>query len=218
MNLKSEISHKVFEVCGAVADSMGHKAFAIGGFVRDIILKRASKDIDIVIEGDGIDYASRVAKELGIKKVAVYKTYGTAAFVYNDLELEFVGTRKESYSVDSRNPHVSPGTIEDDQKRRDFTINALAISLNQASFGNVIDPFNGINDLNSKIIKTPLNPETTYTDDPLRMMRAIRFATQLGFEIESNSFMAIKENAERIHIITKERISTELNRNWWLFI
>lgn len=212
MNLKSKISNKVFKVCGEVADARNEKAFAIGGFVRDLILKRPSKDIDIVIEGDGVTYAQNVAKELGVKKVAVYKTYGTAAFVYNDLELEFVGTRKESYTEESRNPEVSPGTIEDDQKRRDFTINALALSLNNSSFGDLADPFGGIQDLENKIIRTPLNPVITYTDDPLRMMRAIRFASQLGFEIELDSFDAIKENAQRIEIITKERISTELNK------
>jgi len=212
MNLSKEISHKVFKTCGQVADKRGEKAFAIGGFVRDLLLKRPSKDIDLVIEGNGITFAQQVAKNLGVKKVAVYKTYGTAAFIYDGLELEFVGTRKESYSEDSRNPEVSPGTIEDDQKRRDFTINALAISLNSASFGELVDPFGGINDLEKEIIRTPLDPVVTYTDDPLRMMRAIRFATQLGFEIEQPSFQAIKEHADRINIITKERITTELNK------
>lgn len=212
MNLKSEISGKIYKICGEVADKRGEKAFAIGGFVRDILLKRPCKDIDFVIEGNGVTFAQQVADKLGVKKVAIYKTYGTAAFVYNGLELEFVGTRKESYSKDSRNPEVTPGTIEDDQKRRDFTINALAISLNSGSFGELVDPFDGLKDLENKIIRTPLDPVITYTDDPLRMMRAIRFASQLGFEIEQSSFSAIKEHAERIEIITKERITTELNK------
>ncbi len=212
MNLSKEIAHKVFKTAGQVADERGEKAFAIGGFVRDLILKRSSKDIDFVIEGNGITFAQQVAKKLDVKKVAVYKTYGTAAFMFDGLELEFVGTRKESYSEDSRNPKVSPGTIEDDQRRRDFTINALALSLNSKSFGDLIDPFNGIEDLKKGLIKTPLDPVITYTDDPLRMMRAVRFASQLGFEIDQPSFSAIKENVERISIITKERITTELNK------
>ncbi len=212
MNLKGHLTHKAFKICGEIADAKGEKTFAIGGFVRDILLKRPSKDIDIVTEGNGVELAKATAKVLGVKKVAIFKTYGTAAFNYQDLEFEFVGARKESYSKESRNPDVSPGTISDDQRRRDFTINALAISLNISTFGDLIDPFGGIQDLENKTIKTPLDPETTYSDDPLRMMRAIRFATQLGFEIETDSFAAIKDNAYRIEIITKERIADELNK------
>lgn len=212
MNLKEHITHNVFSICGEIADQKGERAFAIGGFVRDILLERPSKDIDIVTEGNGVELARATAKKLGINKVAIFKTYGTAAFKYKDLEFEFVGARKESYSEDSRNPNVSPGSISDDQKRRDFTINALAISLNQSNFGELIDPFNGIKDLENKLIRTPLDPEKTYSDDPLRMMRAIRFATQLGFEIDADSFHSIKENSDRIKIITKERITDELNK------
>ncbi len=212
MNLKEHISHEVFRICGKVADEKNERAFVIGGYVRDLLLKRPSKDIDIVTEGNGMELAQAVAEKLGVKKVNLFKTYGTAAFKYEDLELEFVGARSESYSRDSRNPSVSPGTIEDDQRRRDFTINALAITLNQKNFGQVIDPFNGLGDLKAKTIRTPLDPDTTYSDDPLRMMRAVRFAAQLGFEIESESFQSIKDNADRIEIITKERIADELNK------
>ena len=212
MNLKEHISHKVFSTCGRIADKKGEKAFVIGGFVRDILLKRDSKDIDIVTEGNGMELAQDTAKALNVKKVALFKTYGTAAFKTGDLELEFVGARSESYSKDSRNPVVQSGTIEEDQKRRDFTINALAISLNKENFGELIDPFNGLEDLENKTIRTPLDPDTTYSDDPLRMMRAIRFATQFDFEIEESSFSSIKDNAERIDIITKERIADELNK------
>jgi len=212
MNLESHLAHKVFKICGQLANKSNQKTFVIGGYVRDLILKRPSKDIDIVTEGDGIQLAKDLAKELGVKKVAVYKTYGTAAFVYDGLELEFVGARKESYHEDSRNPSVEKGTLADDQNRRDFTINALAISLNQGSFGQLIDPFNGLKDLEDKMIRTPLEPGITFSDDPLRMMRAIRFATQLNFEIETDAYQALTDNAHRIKIITKERISTELNK------
>ena len=212
MNLKEHITHKVFSTCGRIADKKGAKAYVIGGFVRDILLKRDSKDIDIVTEGNGMELAQDTAKALNITKVTLFKTYGTAAFKTSDLELEFVGARSESYSKDSRNPVVQSGTIEEDQKRRDFTINALAISLNKENFGELIDPFNGLEDLENKIIRTPLDPNITYSDDPLRMMRAIRFATQLDFEIEESSFSSIKDNSERIDIITKERIADELNK------
>ncbi|MEJ6680567.1 MAG: HD domain-containing protein [Flavobacteriales bacterium] len=212
MNLKEHITHKVFSTCGRIADKKGAKAYVIGGFVRDILLKRDSKDIDIVTEGNGMELAQDTAKALNITKVTLFKTYGTAAFKTSDLELEFVGARSESYSKDSRNPVVQSGTIEEDQKRRDFTINALAISLNKENFGELIDPFNGLEDLENKIIRTPLDPDITYSDDPLRMMRAIRFATQLDFEIEESSFSSIKDNSERIDIITKERIADELNK------
>ena len=186
----------------------------IGGFVRDYILQRgAAKDIDIVTVGNGIALAKKVASLLPNKpKVQVFKTYGTAMLVYKDMELEFVGARKESYAEDSRNPEVSEGTLEDDQNRRDFTINALAISLHKDDYGTLLDPFNGLKDLEKGIIKTPLNPDITYSDDPLRMMRAIRFATQLNFEIEENSLLAITKNASRLSIITKERIVVELNK------
>lgn len=212
MNLKNHLNHKVFRLLGQIADNKGQKAFVIGGYVRDILLERPSKDIDIVIEGSGMDLATEAAERLKVKKVALFKTYGTAAFNYKDMELEFVGARKESYQKDSRNPSVSSGTILDDQLRRDFTINALAISLNKETFGDLVDPFNGLKDLEAKTIRTPLEPETTFSDDPLRMMRAIRFATQLNFTINEESFSAIKAHAQRIEIITKERVSTELNK------
>ncbi|MFK7757950.1 MAG: CCA tRNA nucleotidyltransferase [Flavobacteriales bacterium] len=212
MNLKSHLNHKVFKLLSQIADAKGQKAFVIGGYVRDILLDRPSKDIDIVIEGSGMELATKAAERLKVKKVALFKTYGTAAFNYKEMELEFVGARKESYQKESRNPSVSPGTILDDQLRRDFTINALAISLNKETFGDLVDPFNGLKDLEDKIIRTPLEPETTFSDDPLRMMRAVRFATQLNFSIQDESFSAIKEHAERINIITRERISTELNK------
>ena len=182
--------------------------------MRDYILQRGvAKDIDIVTVGNGIALAKKVASLLPNKpKVQVFKTYGTAMLVYKDMELEFVGARKESYAEDSRNPEVSVGTLEDDQNRRDFTINALAISLHKDDYGTLLDPFNGLKDLEKGIIKTPLNPDITYSDDPLRMMRAIRFATQLNFEIEENSLLAITKNASRLSIITKERIVVELNK------
>ncbi len=212
LNLKSAISHPIFSAIRDVASEKGISCFVIGGFVRDLLLDRSSKDIDIVVLGSGIDMADWVAKKLGVKKVAFYKNYGTAAFVYADLEVEFVGARKESYDRSSRNPIVENGTLEDDQNRRDFTINALAISLNKSSFGEVIDPFEGLSDLKNKIIRTPLDPNTTYSDDPLRMLRAIRFSTQLNFKIETNSYDAIAKNAKRLEIISQERITDELNK------
>lgn len=212
MNLKENISHPVFTAIRDVAAEKGMSSFVIGGFVRDLILKRPSKDIDVVVLGSGMEMAEWVAHKLGVKKVAFYKNYGTAAFVYDDLEIEFVGARKESYERSSRNPIVEDGTLEDDQNRRDFTINALAISLNKSSFGEVIDPFDGLSDLKNKIIRTPLDPTTTYSDDPLRMLRAIRFSTQLNFKIEDESFNAIAENATRLEIISQERITDELNK------
>lgn len=204
-----------FELIEQVAFEENVEAFVIGGFVRDRLLKRESskKDIDIVVTGSGIDFARKVAKSLpGKPKVTVFRTYGTAMFNNGETEIEFVGARKESYSVDSRNPSVTPGTIEDDQLRRDFTINALAISLNKGSYGDLIDPFNGLGDLKDKIIRTPLEPEKTFSDDPLRMLRAIRFATQLNFEIEEKTFNALSDCASRLEIITGERISSELNK------
>ena len=180
--------------------------------MRDLILERPSKDIDFVVLGSGIEMAEKVAERLGVKKVAYYKNFGTAAFIYDDLEIEFVGARKESYQRDSRKPIVENGSLQDDQNRRDFTINALAISLGKSTFGEVLDPFNGLEDIKNKVIRTPLHPDQTYSDDPLRMMRAVRFASQLQFKIEEESFKSIEKNAERLKIISKERIITEVNK------
>ena len=184
----------------------------IGGFVRDLIINRPSKDIDVVTEGRGIDLARAVAKELGIRHVNVFKNFGTAMFNCGDLEVEFVGARKESYARGSRKPIVEDGSLEDDQNRRDFTINAMALSLSSKNFGELIDPFNGLRDLDLGVIRTPLDPDITYSDDPLRMMRAVRFATQLNFTIVPESIDALKRNAERLDIISMERIHTELNK------
>jgi len=212
LNLKEKLTHRIFQAVSDVASREGKSSFVIGGFVRDLILKRPSKDIDFVVLGDGLDFAQKVADELGIKKVAFYKNFGTAAFMCDDLEIEFVGARKESYNRDSRKPVVESGSLADDQKRRDFTINALAISLAKSSFGEVIDPFDGLEDLKNKIIRTPLDPDQTYSDDPLRMMRAIRFSSQLGFRIEENSLASIQKNAERLKIISIERTMDEFNK------
>ena len=213
-NYKEAISEDIFSIIAKASEILEVKSYVIGGFVRDFILQRGTaKDIDVVTIGSGIALAKKVASLLANKpKVQVFKTYGTAMLRYKDIELEFVGARKESYAEDSRNPEVTEGTLEDDQNRRDFTINALAISLNNDDYGTLLDPFNGIKDLANKIIKTPLNPDITYSDDPLRMMRAIRFATQLNFEIEEHSLKAIAKNAPRLAIITKERIIVELNK------
>ena len=212
MNLKEHISHKIFRAISEVASENNTSAFVIGGYVRDIILKRESKDIDFVVLGNGLELAKKVAEKLSVKKVAYYKNFGTAAFSFDGLEIEFVGARKESYKRDSRKPIVENGSLADDQNRRDFTINALAISLNKSSFGEVIDPFNGLEDIANKKLRTPLEPAKTYSDDPLRMMRAIRFSSQLNFKIEPESLNAIKENAERLKIVSIERIITELNK------
>ena len=212
MNLKEHLEHPIFRAISETASEMGVSVFVIGGFVRDLILKRPSKDIDFVVLGSGIDTAQKVAEKLDIKKVAYYKNFGTAAFIYDDLEIEFVGARKESYQRESRNPIVEDGTLSDDQNRRDFTINALAISLSKSTFGEVLDPFNGLEDLKNKIIRTPLDPSQTYSDDPLRMMRAIRFASQLNFKIEEKSFEAITTHAKRLEIISRERTIAELNK------
>lgn len=214
MNYKEAIQHPIFQIISESAQTLGVDSYVIGGFVRDFLLGRDSKkDIDIVAVGSGIALAKQVSKNLPNKpKVQVFKTYGTAMLRYEDLEIEFVGARKESYNEDSRNPVVEDGTLEDDQNRRDFTINALALNLNKNAFGELLDPFNGIQDLEDKTIKTPLDPDITYSDDPLRMMRAIRFATQLDFWIEEESLKAIERNNERIKIITKERIVTELHK------
>ena len=211
---KEAISSEIFSVIFKASKQIQIDSYVIGGFVRDFFLKRGNaKDIDIVAIGSGIDLALATSKLLPNKpKVQVFKTYGTAMLRYKDVEIEFVGARKESYSQDSRNPDVIEGTLKDDQNRRDFTINALALSLNEANYGELLDPFNGIEDLKNKIIKTPLNPDTTYSDDPLRMMRAIRFASQLNFEIEKDSLSAISKNSKRLQIITRERIVDELNK------
>jgi poly(A) polymerase len=214
MNYKNALNHTIFKVISEVAKDLNLDAFVIGGFVRDYLLDRGShKDIDIVAIGSGIELAKAVSKKLPNQpKVQIFKTYGTAMLQFEDLEIEFVGARKESYNENSRNPVVEDGTLEDDQNRRDFTINALALSLSASNFGDLLDPFDGVKDLEYKIIRTPLNPDITYSDDPLRMMRAIRFATQLNFEIEKQSLDAILKNNERIKIITNERIVVELNK------
>ena len=211
---KEALSAEIFGFITEATEQLQLESYVIGGFVRDYILQRGTaKDIDIVTVGSGIDLAQKVAELLPTKpKVQVFKTYGTAMLRFKDIEIEFVGARKESYSENSRNPEVESGTLQDDQNRRDFTINALALSLNKNTFGKLLDPFNGLEDLEGKIIKTPLDPDITYSDDPLRMMRAIRFATQLNFSIEKNSLDAITKNAKRINIITKERIVVELNK------
>ena len=204
----------IFEVIAQASEELNLESYVIGGYVRDFLLKRGdAKDIDIVAVGSGIELAQKVASLLPHKpKVQVFKTYGTAMLRDGDTEIEFVGARKESYSEDSRNPTVENGSLEDDQNRRDFTINALALSLNKESFGNLLDPFNGIVDLEREIIRTPLDPDITYSDDPLRMMRAIRFASQLNFTIERKSLEAISANNQRIEIITNERIVDELHK------
>lgn len=208
------IQHPVFRTISQAADDLGLETYVIGGFVRDYFLNRGEKqDIDIVTVGSGIELAQKVADLLpNATKVSVFKTYGTAMVKTDDIELEFVGARKESYQKDSRNPVVENGTLQDDQNRRDFTINAMAISLSRKHNGQLLDPFNGLQDLDQKLIRTPLEPDVTYSDDPLRMLRAIRFATQLDFKIEKESFESISRNAQRIEIITNERIVTELHK------
>ena len=213
-NYKSALNYPIFNTVSKAADELELDSYVIGGFVRDFILKRGdAKDIDIVAVGSGIELAQKVSKFLPQQpKVSIFKNYGTAMLKSGGIELEFVGARKESYERESRNPAVENGTLEDDQNRRDFTINALAISLNEASFGNLLDPFNGVQDLKDKLIRTPLDPDITYSDDPLRMMRAIRFATQLNFTIEKESLASISRNADRITIISKERIVDEVHK------
>lgn len=213
MNLKSHLlPEEVFSVVANCATKINLDAYVIGGFVRDIILKRPSKDIDFVCVGSGISLAKKVALELKCKNLSVFKNFGTAMVKYKAHELEFVGARKESYQRDSRKPIVEDGTLEDDQNRRDFTINALAIKLSDEGYGELVDPFGGVNDLKKKIIRTPLDPSITFSDDPLRMMRAIRFASQLNFDIEANTFDSIINQADRIKIVSKERIIDELNK------
>jgi poly(A) polymerase len=213
MNLRESLTHPVFKTVGAVADWLNVETYVVGGFVRDVILKRPSKDIDFVCVGSGIALAEAVAEALGPKThVTVFKNFGTAQIKVDDLEVEFVGARKESYRSDSRKPVVEDGSLEDDQKRRDFTINALAISVNKKIFGDLIDPFDGVGDMKRKIIRTPLDPDITFSDDPLRMMRAIRFASQLNFDIEADTFSSLMKQKERIKIVSQERIIEELNK------
>ena len=207
----SFLNKKIFKITSEQAKELGVRAYVIGGYVRDTLLKRKSKDIDIVIEGSGIELAQAVAGKLGVN-VTVFKNVGTAMIKWRDMEIEFVGARKESYRSNSRNPIVENGSIEDDQLRRDFTINALAFSLQEEDFGALSDPFDGVGDLERKLIRTPLDPDTTYSDDPLRMLRAIRFATQLSFTIVPDSIESIKRNRERINILSHERVTDELNK------
>ncbi|NLC49764.1 MAG: HD domain-containing protein [Bacteroidales bacterium] len=211
--INQHLSKAIFSILSEAADDLGLETYLIGGFVRDIFLYRKSNDIDIVTVGSGIQLAKAVAKKLGNHvRITVFKNFGTAQIKYKQYELEFVGARKESYTRDSRNPIIEDGTIEDDQNRRDFTINALALCLNKDRFGQLVDPFNGMQDMEDLTLKTPLDPDITFSDDPLRMMRAIRFATQLGFDIFPDTFDAIERNKERINIISKERIVDELNK------
>jgi tRNA nucleotidyltransferase (CCA-adding enzyme) len=214
MNYKQHLENKIFKIISQAAQELNLECYVIGGFVRDILLDRNhKKDIDIVAVGSGIELALKVSELLPNQpKVQIFKNYGTAMLRYKEMDIEFVGARKESYTHDSRNPLVENGTLKDDQERRDFTINAMAFSLNSENFGDLVDPFNGVADLENKLLKTPLNPDITYSDDPLRMMRAIRFATQLNFEIESESLTSIAKNKDRINIISGERIVDELNK------
>ena len=205
------LKHPIFKHITRVVDRMGVEAYVVGGYVRDYYLYRPSSDIDVVVVGSGVAVAEELGKELGAK-VTIFKTYGTAMLRWRDTEVEFVGARKESYTPESRNPHVEPGTLEDDQRRRDFTINAMAWSVNGDTFGELVDPFGGMEDLEDCIIRTPCEPDKTFSDDPLRMMRAVRFASQLGFDIDDETFDGICRQAERIKIITKERINVELNK------
>lgn len=213
MNLKEQLDQPIFSVISRIADRDGLECYVIGGYVRDLLLHRPSKDIDVVVVGSGIDLARKVAEQLGRgTHLSVFRNFGTAQVKNRSLEVEFVGARRESYSRDSRKPVVEDGSLQDDQNRRDFTINALALSLNAHNYGDLLDPFGGLQDLSIRIIRTPLDPDVTFSDDPLRMMRAIRFATQLGFFIEQQTFDAIRRNADRIQIISKERILDELNK------
>ena len=216
MDLPSQNAFKdyetLFKKIGGIADALNLEIYLIGGFVRDIFLQRESKDIDIVVIGKGIDFAKKIAHNLPNSKFSFFENFGTAQVIYEDLIIEFVGARKESYESNSRKPFVEAGTLQDDQERRDLTINALSIGLNAHNFGNVIDPFKGLDDLDQQIIRTPMDADTTFSDDPLRMMRAIRFASQLGFRIEEKTFDGIERNKERIKIISQERITEELNK------
>lgn len=211
-NYASFLKHPVFKVASQIVTEKNLQAYVIGGFVRDMLLGRPSKDIDIVVIGSGLDLAKECAERLRVKKVSLFQNFGTAQFKYKDLDVEFVGARKESYRLDSRKPLVENGTLADDQNRRDFTINALALSLHADNFGELIDPFHGEDDLEKGILRTPLDPDTTYSDDPLRMLRAIRFAAQLDFKIEPKSLQSILKNADRLEIISMERIVDECNK------
>ncbi len=206
------IEHQVFKAINKIASDNNVKVFIIGGFVRDLLLNRQSKDIDILVVGSGVDFAKKLAKYLNIKNVSYFKNFGTAMLKYQDIEVEFVGARKESYDRNSRNPIVEDGTFDDDLNRRDFTINAMGISLNSENYGELIDKFNGIKDLKNKLIKTPLDPNITFSDDPLRMLRAIRFSSQLNFCLDKKIIVAIKQNKTRLSIISKERIIDEMNK------
>ncbi|WMJ74755.1 HD domain-containing protein [Cytophagaceae bacterium ABcell3] len=215
MNFKELLEKEsIFSIVSESAEELGLDTYVVGGYVRDLLLKRPSKDIDFVCVGNGIDLAKHVGKKLGKDEehIAIFKNFGTAMLRYQSAEIEFVGARKESYSQHSRKPKVIAGSIEDDQLRRDFTINALAISVNKSDFGELSDPFNGVKDLKRKIVRTPLDPHVTFSDDPLRMLRAVRFASQLGFDISPETFEALNENKERLSIVSMERISTELNK------
>ena len=213
MELREHFKDKIFHLISETADKLGLECYVVGGYVRDIFLNRPSKDIDVVVVGSGIQMAEAFGKKLGRgAHVAIFRNFGTAQVKYRDTEVEFVGARKESYSHDSRKPIVEDGTLEDDQNRRDFTINAMAVCLNQKRFGELVDPFNGLDDLKERTIRTPLNPDITFSDDPLRMMRCIRFATQLNFYIDDDTFEALSRNKERINIISRERIADELNK------
>lgn len=208
------LKNNIFNLISSCAGELGLECYVIGGFVRDYIISESTpKDIDILVIGNGIDFAKYISRKIEkTPKVTVFKTYGTAMFKYNSMEIEFVGARKESYTLESRNPKVSIGSLNDDQNRRDFTMNSMALSLNKHNFGSLLDPFNGLSDIENKVIRTPLNPEITYNDDPLRMLRAIRFATKLNFKIDENSLKSIKSLSSRIKIITNERIVVELNK------
>ncbi|PWD99088.1 CCA tRNA nucleotidyltransferase [Marinilabilia rubra] len=210
--MKKHLQSPVFKIISKVADQYDKEAYVIGGFVRDLILNRPTTDIDVVVVGSGIGLAEAVARELGGLKVSVFKNFGTAMFKYRGMDVEFVGARRESYQRNSRKPIVEDGTLEDDQNRRDFTINALALSLNENTFGQLVDPFDGIKDLEAGIIRTPLDPMVTFSDDPLRMLRAIRFATQLNFRIEEKTYDGIVAQKDRLKIISMERVAEELNK------
>jgi poly(A) polymerase len=207
-----DLQHPVFKIVSEVAAMESIDVYVIGGYVRDLILHRQSKDIDIMTVGNGIDLAGKVAERLGTTKVQVFKNFGTAMIRYRDLDIEFVGARRESYTPESRKPDIETGTLEDDQKRRDFTINAMAISLNQSTYGELIDPFGGMNDIQDKLLRTPLDPDLTFSDDPLRMMRAVRFASQLKFHIHPETLESITRNRMRMEIVSEERIAEELNK------
>ncbi|NLN94946.1 MAG: HD domain-containing protein [Bacteroidales bacterium] len=212
-NYAEDLTHPIFEIITGAATEIGNPAYVIGGFVRDLIMQRPCTDIDIVTIGNEIELAQKVAKKIGPGvKVTVFRNFKTAMLQYQQYNIEFVGARKESYKFTSRKPDVEPGTLQDDQNRRDFTINALALSLQTDDYGNLIDPFSGIDDIENKTLRTPLNPDTTFSDDPLRMLRGIRFATQLDFEIEQNTWTSIIKNRNRIEIVSGERVTEELNK------